>query len=286
MYPYSSTLVTAFAFNNSTLTYHYYFVLILSRAPLFITHQCATDMAQIALGLRSIIFPKTQTPAYNKLPVADVQDNEVQLPRVKAPWDNRSPPHHRAIVKLGVIITTLLTISLAATALILASKPTPRSLEKGLISCGHTPTEARNAGCVFEPMMSAWVPAQCSFPELIDDNAGTFENWSFFSDEAVKDPITGLELDGLRVGNYTKVFSSHGTAHDLHCLYAWRKLNLAIEIGAKLIDTKSRSLHHTTHCAKHIAQLVEEGAGFIPKEDGIRTVTALPLLYLKCVPLV
>ncbi|KAI1363133.1 hypothetical protein F5Y08DRAFT_310299 [Xylaria arbuscula] len=243
-------------------------------------------MAQITHGLRNVFFPKTQNSTYDKLPITDAQDDGEQLPS-EIPWKNNNPPHHRAIVRLSVIVTTLLTVSLAATALILVSKPTPKNLEEE-ISCGHTPAEARDAGCIFEPMMSAWVPAQCSFPELIDDNAGTFENWLFFSDETIRKPITGLELEGVRVGNYTKVFSSHGTAHDLHCLYAWRKLNLAVETGAKLIDTKSRSLHHTTHCAKHIAQLVEEGAGFLPKKqkDGMVTVTALPLLYLKCVPLV
>ncbi|GAW20957.1 hypothetical protein ANO14919_104700 [Xylariales sp. No.14919] len=228
-----------------------------------------------------------QSAVYKKLRNQDVYDTEEAPPNAQIPWAKKSPPQFRNVLfRISVITVILLAVSLTATGLVLVFKPTPESTEQELISCGHTPTEARNAGCRFEPMMSAWVPEACSFPELIADNAGTFENWLFFSDEETKNPIAGAELDGVRVGNYTKVFSSHGTAHDLHCLYAWRKLNLAVESGAKLIDTKSRSLHHTTHCAKHIAQLLEEGAGFLPKDDDVRQVTAFPLLFLRCIPLV
>ncbi|KAI0505446.1 hypothetical protein F5B22DRAFT_651703 [Xylaria bambusicola] len=233
-----------------------------------------------------MFFSKRQISAYNKVPNTDVHDDEEQLPNIKTRWNEKSLLQPRTVIILTVIITIVLTISVSAIASILGLKSVDEPLEEESISCGHTPTEARAAGCVFEPMMSAWIPAQCSFPELIDDTAGTFENWLFFSDQTLKRPITGVELEGVRVGNYTKVFSSHGTGHDLHCLYAWRKLNLAVESGAKLIDTKSRSLHHTTHCAKHIAQLLEEGAGFLPKDEDMRRITAFPLLFLKCIPLI
>ncbi|TGJ88280.1 hypothetical protein E0Z10_g437 [Xylaria hypoxylon] len=231
-------------------------------------------------------YMKRQSSVYKELPNQDVYDDKEPTRNTQIPWAKKNSSQFRTLIlRITVIFVILLTLSLAATGLMLIFKPVPKSPEQQL-TCGHTPTEARNAGCLFEPMMSAWVPKLCSFQELIDDNAGTFENWLFFSDEDIQQPITGAELDGLRVGNYTKVFSSHGTGHDLHCLYAWRKLNLAVESGAKFIDTKSRSLHHSTHCAMHIAQLLEEGAGFLPKEDNMRLVTAFPLLYLSCVPLV
>ncbi|KAJ8131455.1 hypothetical protein O1611_g2174 [Lasiodiplodia mahajangana] len=229
---------------------------------------------------------RRQSPSYEKLPNQDVRDVEASIPNIETSRAQKLPSQFGILIlRIIVFFALLLGTSLVVVILMRALKPVSKASEHELIlSCGHTPTEARNAGCRFEPMMSAWVPEICSFPELVSDNAGTFENWLFFSDEDITQPITGAELDGVRVGNYTKVFSSHGTGHDLHCLYAWRKLNLAVEKGAKFIDSKSRSLHHTTHCAKHIAQLLEEGAGFLPKDDGIRHVTAFPLLYLKCVP--
>ncbi|KAF2968771.1 hypothetical protein GQX73_g4856 [Xylaria multiplex] len=234
--------------------------------------------------LSSMKRPKT---TYEKVPDQDVYDSEEPTPNTQLPWAKKgSLPFRTVIFTITMSFVILLAVSLVAVGLVLVFKPAPKHSEPETISCGHTPTEARNSGCRFEPMMSAWVPEQCSFPELIEENAGTFENWLFFSDEKTTQPITGAELDGVRVGNYTKVFSSHGTAHDLHCLYAWRKLNLAVDIGAKLIDSKSRSLHHTTHCAKHIAQLLEEGAGYLPKDDDMIQITAFPLLFLSCVPLV
>ncbi|KAI0912601.1 hypothetical protein F4823DRAFT_581292 [Ustulina deusta] len=229
---------------------------------------------------------KRQSSVYEKLPNQDVYDGEQPASSPQILWGKKDPSQFRTMVlRITLIFVIILAAFLLVTGLILAFKPNPKDSDQEFIPCGHTPTEARAAGCRFEPMMSAWIPEKCLFPELIDDNTGTFENWLFFSDEKTTQPITGAELDGVRVGNYTKVFSTHGTAHDLHCLYAWRKLNLAVERGAKLIDSKSRSLHHTTHCAKHIAQLLEEGAGYLPKDDDIRHITAFPLLFLSCVPL-
>ncbi|KAI0877231.1 hypothetical protein GGS24DRAFT_161706 [Hypoxylon argillaceum] len=245
-------------------------------------------MAEGQGSVRNVLSSmKRQSSVYEKLPNQDLYDDGEPTSSTELFWDKKILSQLRAVsLRITVIFVIILSLTLATAGLIIAFKPVPDFPKKELITCGHTPTEARNSGCRFEPMMSAWIPEICSFPELISDNAGTFENWAFFSDEKIRQPITGAELEAVRVGNYTKVFSSHGTGHDLHCLYTWRKLNLAIEKGAKFIDSKSRSLHHTTHCAKHIAQLLEEGAGFLPKEDGMVKVTAFPLLYLSCVPLV
>ncbi|KAI8625269.1 hypothetical protein F5Y19DRAFT_489747 [Xylariaceae sp. FL1651] len=245
-------------------------------------------MAEIQGSVRKALSSmKKQSSVYEKLPDQEAYGDEESTSSTQRPWTKRDSPGFRTkILGISLILAIIFVVTLAMTGLMLVFKSLPNDSEPDVITCGHTPTEARNAGCRFEPMMSAWIPKKCTFQDLIDDNAGTFENWPFFSDQDIKQPITGAELVGVQVGNFTKVFTSHGTAHDLHCLYAWRKLNLAAEIGAKFIDSKSRSLHHTTHCARHIAQLVEEGAGYLPKEDIIRSVTALPLLYLDCVPLV
>ncbi|KAI1294307.1 hypothetical protein F5Y03DRAFT_373350 [Xylaria venustula] len=232
----------------------------------------------------SIKRPRT---VYEKVPNEDVCENEGATTSTTIPWAKRKTAQSRTVI-LGTVMTLVmvLAVSLVAIVLVRAFKPASEHLPQEVATCGHTPTEARNAGCRFEPMMSAWMPHECSFSELIEDNAGTFENWPFFSDEKTRHPIIGAELEGVRVGNYTKIYSSHGTGHDLHCLYAWQKLNWAVEKGFKLVDSKSRSLHHSTHCAKHIAQLLEEGAGYLPKEEDMKHVTAFPLLFLSCVPLV
>jgi hypothetical protein len=152
-----------------------------------------------------------------------------------------------------------------------------------IYSCGRSPSEARAKSCQFEPMMSAWIPTQCSHPSLISEYPDIFSTWSWFYDFNLTSPITALsELEELRAGNYSKVWTSRKHAHDLHCLYAWRKTSIALdgEEGKQgLLDKRSFDFYHSTHCAKHISKLLE---GEDPLE-GKLYATAWPMMYHDCV---
>jgi hypothetical protein len=65
------------------------------------------------------------------------------------------------------------------------------------------------------------------------------------------------ELEALRVGNYTAIFMSYNNDHDLHCLYTWRKVAIALERNVGWVDSRSLEFLHCTHCARNISQLLE-----------------------------
>lgn len=130
-------------------------------------------------------------------------------------------------------------------------------------------------------MLGAWVPEKCFFKELVDEYNGTFENWKWYSDEDHTHEITGFELEALQVGSYTRIFTS-SIAHDLHCLYAWRKVAIALERNLGLIDSRSVTFSHATHCTKHISQALQDKPDPLAGDIGSKW----PLLFHDCVPLV
>lgn len=160
-----------------------------------------------------------------------------------------------------------------------------KDVEAQWTSCGHTPDEARERGCHFEPMMSAWVPDACYFEELALEYAEVdeiFSTWEWYTDKGLTQSVTDPDaLQTLREGNYTKIWTSRDHAHDLHCLYAWRKINMALEQKYPLLDTRSLEFHHSMHCAVDISEFFREKTG----EPWGRKSTKWPMLYHDCAPL-
>ena len=145
-------------------------------------------------------------------------------------------------------------------------------------SCGTTAAEARMNNCHYEFMQRSWIPDSCYFEEPSSEY-DPFSDREWFADENM---TIRSNLARLRSGDeemaYTKYF------HNEHCLYAWKKLAIAVEQRRSFIDSKSYDLHHTTHCALGIAQrLVDsERRGWSP-DDG--SFTESPLMFQTCVPL-
>jgi hypothetical protein len=148
-------------------------------------------------------------------------------------------------------------------------------------TCGRTSTEARLLGCQYEPMLRSWIPRDCYSPEPADEYH-PFDDREWFFDKALTRRMLGKDLNKLRNGDditaYTKTF------HDEHCLYAWRKLHLAVEKRLKLVDSKTMSLHHTTHCAKRVAKLIYNVGNYGYNESLAHTSTA-PIMFQTCVQL-
>jgi hypothetical protein len=148
-------------------------------------------------------------------------------------------------------------------------------------TCGTNSMEARERGCKYEPMFHGWIPQDCHTEEPADEYH-VFDDRLWYFDKALTRQIQGKDLDALRNGDdltaYTKTF------HDEHCLYAWRKLHLAVEKRLRLVDSKTMNLHHTTHCSQRIAKLIYNVATWGYNESLAHTSTA-PLLFLTCVQL-
>jgi hypothetical protein len=146
-------------------------------------------------------------------------------------------------------------------------------------TCGRAAAIARAKGCHYEPMLRSWIPHECYTPEPGDEYS-PFDDRAWFYDKNLTQPMVGSDLDVLRNGDditaYTKFF------HDEHCLYAWRKLALAVEKRLPLVDSKTMSLHHSTHCSKRIALFIQEAHTYVWNDS--HTGTA-PLMFQTCVPL-
>jgi hypothetical protein len=151
--------------------------------------------------------------------------------------------------------------------------------------CGQSPAEARERGCHFEPMMSAWIPDACYFPELVaeyEEMDDIWSTWEWYTDVNLEQSVTdAAALQNLREGNYTKIWTSRDHAHDLHCLYAWRKINMALERKFPLIDARSLEFHHSMHCSVDMSAYLREKADL----PWGRKPTRWPMLYHDCVPL-
>lgn len=142
--------------------------------------------------------------------------------------------------------------------------------------CGETSEEARANGCRFEPMMRGWIPNECYTPDPADEYS-PFTDRQWYYDYNLTIPMEPeVLIGGDDVTAYTKTF------HDEHCLYAWRKLALAVERRLPLIDSKAADLHHSTHCALQIAKFIGEVHNHVYVDN--HTATA-PMQFETCVPL-
>jgi hypothetical protein len=130
-------------------------------------------------------------------------------------------------------------------------------------------------------MLASWIPDECYTPEPRDEYS-PYDDRAWFWDYNMTKPMLGADLERKRRGDditgYTKFF------HDEHCLYAWRKLHLAVEHRRPLVDSKTMSLHHSTHCSKRIAKLIYN-VGMWGYNETLDHTSRSPVMYQTCVPL-
>lgn len=149
-------------------------------------------------------------------------------------------------------------------------------------TCGSTPTEARQNDCFFDPMMSAWIPSTCYFDALAQEYGDIFTTWGWFWDANHTQAITSAAgLAQVRAGNYTKIWTDYPHAHDLHCIYTWRKMALTLERNLLRLDARSLDFDHSVHCARTIGEILE---GRDPMA-GALYVTVWPMMYHDCLPI-
>jgi len=103
----------------------------------------------------------------------------------------------------------------------------------------------------------------------------------WFEDQHLTKRMNASRLESLRNGDdmvaYTRSF------HDEHCLYAWRKLSIAVERRMPMIDSKSLSYHHSQHCAVQIGKLIYNVAK--DNWDAHEYSTHSPTMFQTCISL-
>jgi hypothetical protein len=198
--------------------------------------------------------------------------------------DREDSPSHVRRPQKGAYVRKILLVTGAASIFLSLTTYCLLSLnlrQPSISNCGHSAAEARANGCHYEPMLASWIPTECYEPEPRDEYA-PYDDRAWFWDYNMTIPMVGEDLERKRRGDditgYTKFF------HDEHCLYAWRKLHLAVEKRRKLVDSKTMDLHHSTHCSKRIAKLIYN-VGMWGYNETLDHTSRSPVMYQTCVPL-
>ncbi|KAK8041684.1 hypothetical protein PG993_006207 [Apiospora rasikravindrae] len=186
-------------------------------------------------------------------------------------------PPFRVVLLLSVLFAGSLGLMFALT-----SPPA----EDGGKQCGSSPDEARERGCLFEPQLSAWVPSQCGWRDVVDEFQEHFGDmhveWPWFWDKNVtRRVLPGPEGVGrLQAGNFSVAYTTYHQSHDLHCLYCWRKVSYALEHGFGWMDARCHQFYHARHCVEHIGGSLVQG----DDEEELQK-WAYPLMYHDCFPI-
>ncbi|KAJ5041893.1 hypothetical protein J3E72DRAFT_231568 [Bipolaris maydis] len=123
-------------------------------------------------------------------------------------------------------------------------------------SCGNSVAEARQAGCVFDILTTAWTPADCVNSGITEEflNISTNGVWPYYHDKNGKFPQKDIAI--LKSGEWEGELWSTMRLHRYHCLFTWRRMHIAYN-GGQPADTVIRGLRHTKHCEKMLMNGVD-----------------------------
>ncbi|GME65737.1 hypothetical protein A1O9_01462 [Neofusicoccum parvum] len=203
-------------------------------------------------------------PKYHLLPPADTSPH---------------PPPHRPRPWLHALLlaTTTILLSLTTTLLTLhlhprgpaPPPPTNTTFRPSLGTCGSSPTAARAAGCIFDPLSFAWQAPACHDAALTAEFMAA-GNWTWTYDVFGARPVARAEvLAGEMPALYvTRRF------YVAHCVFMWRKMHRGVLRG--VMDTYVGEERHTDACARFL--LGEEGR----TADGGEVPVAAMLKFAGC----
>jgi len=112
--------------------------------------------------------------------------------------------------------------------------------------CGSNADEARAAGCHFEVMTWCWQADACYDVEL-ETQFRTYTDWHFFRDQEGKSEVLPSEYGELERRDELVLYTSW-EYHIVHCLFVWRKMHRAPQLGLKW-DGYIKDFTHTMHCS-------------------------------------
>jgi len=199
------------------------------------------------------MFPKSN-PSYEPV----VQEDEEQDVTPSARSSAKPRPRILIILSLGVVLALVL---LTTRILAFIGRVHPRPP----LSCGTTPSSARENGCFFDLISFAWQVPECYDASLVSEFS-SWDTWSFFIENrgnvTLPQEIAMLGEQSL----YTTWYY-----HVVHCTFMWRQMHRAFERG--WIDSHLLSYNHTLHC-----QAVLLAEGFAPDD----VVTQANVIFPEC----
>jgi len=136
-----------------------------------------------------------------------------------------------------------------------------------VLDCGHSPKEARAAGCVFDVMMQDWVPEPC-YDEVLTERYLVEGNYTWYADSEGN----VMSDEEMRKGEHGEAWMTGGY-HKAHCIFSWEKL-IRAERNDRPISQELLSYDHILHCR------MQTLGGDMHKRDGI--AVRAPTNYAKC----
>ncbi|KAL9615943.1 MAG: hypothetical protein Q9160_009129 [Pyrenula sp. 1 TL-2023] len=144
-------------------------------------------------------------------------------------------------------------------------------------SCGSTPQSALAANCQFDRMMGAWIPSACFISEPAD--AYHSGEYMWYLDINFTTPYEAAWADA---GNYSDLYTD-AIYHEKHCVHIGRRLAIAVQTRAPLLDARTLDFEHTEHCARTLKRALEDSERKVDPWRGV--VTLATVRYERCLPL-
>ncbi|TIC95996.1 hypothetical protein CH35J_007827 [Colletotrichum higginsianum] len=116
--------------------------------------------------------------------------------------------------------------------------------------CGPSWTQAEAAGCIYDLLMSAWVPPRCHDAELYRQYLAEV-NSTFYLDRQQERLVA---WDNVLNGHHPESgIWTDGGFHHLHCTYIWDRQRRAYAHATAtrepmVLDSHCRNETHTSHC--------------------------------------
>ena len=144
---------------------------------------------------------------------------------------------------------------------------TPNMLVGTILNCGHSPSEARAKGCVYDVMMQDWVPEAC-YDSVLTERYLAEGNWTWYANG---DGNVTISDEIMRQGEHGSAWMST-SYHKAHCVFSWIKIIRALR-NNRGISQELLSYDHVLHCS--------HGALKAASDDEALGVAA-PTNYAKC----
>lgn len=158
-----------------------------------------------------------------------------------------------------LLVTSILFLVIIFTIYVL----THRDLRE---ECGTSPTEARQRGCAFDPILMGWVPRRCYDHPLTQDFFSDIANYTFHqtADRTASDIIGQKEV---LEGEWDIIYVDP-QFYITQCMCAWKKTWRAA-VNGSVLDGYLGDEHQRNHCE----MLVTEG----PERE-----KSLHMKYVSC----
>ena len=118
-------------------------------------------------------------------------------------------------------------------------------------SCGKSVAEAIARGCKLDPSAPAWLPEHCRDDDLIEEwnrsGPGPGGSWPYYTDRYGNVTLTLEEL-GRLADAPVPIFYMTQEWHIMHCVFYWRKLQIAYKTKGLTIEEKYDNDGHIMHC--------------------------------------